>query len=151
MYKTILDHRFAAEFDQLVQTRAHIINDVADEAQKAHPARQAKTGLRLNGTGLTGDTHPLQASWLVFDQPRFSPTQVQAEMLSKTLRNRIALFSSLVDEHIANRAKTKQLIAELESAVRKEALVLAWPEGLFALGSRPITEITGELNALLKL
>lgn len=151
MYKTLLDHRFAEEFKNLVAVRSALVNDVADEAQAFAPVRSARTGTRLTGIGLQGDTHPLQAEWLKFDQPRFCPSAVTPEHLTEPLRNRVKTFALLADEHVANRTKAKQLIAELEAAVWRRSLAQAWPEGAFAMTHRPVDVIISELNSVLRL
>lgn len=151
MYKTLLDHRFAAEFKDLMAVREALINDLVDEAQTFAPSRTARTGTRLTGMGLQGDTHPLQAEWLRFDQPRHCLGSIDRRFLSKVLTNRVKTFVQFANEHVANRTEAKQLISELEAAVRLRGLAQEWPEGAFAMGHRPIKDITGDLNKVLKL
>lgn len=151
MYKTLLDHRFSSEYQQLLHTRAALIDHIVDEAQQQNPARSARAGFRLVNVGLQGDTHPLQAEWMRLDPARACPIMVAADALTPTLYNRIKTYVALANEHVENRKRAKQLISELEAAVWRRSLAHEWKEGAFALTHRPIADIIQDLNTILQL
>lgn len=147
MYKTLLDHRFAEEFEQLLTVRRAIAEDIAAAA----PAPQSVRGLRLHGTGLEGlDSHPLTSTWLRFEQPRFCEPVVHAQDLPEELADRLQCYVIIANEHVANRTKAKRLLNDLESRLRMKAVHDVWPQAQHLLKAEP-QQLLPELNDLLRL